>query len=64
MIQDVHEACQKEATMPPEQHVSGRRFCSDEDVKHEVQLFSNDMAASWYDMGIGKLPQRLQKCID
>jgi hypothetical protein len=33
-------------------------------VKVEVQRFLNDMAASWYDMGIQKLPLRLQKCID
>uniref|UniRef100_A0A8C5QT67 Histone-lysine N-methyltransferase SETMAR n=1 Tax=Leptobrachium leishanense TaxID=445787 RepID=A0A8C5QT67_9ANUR len=32
--------------------------------KDEVQRFLKDMAASWYDMGILKLPQRLQKCID
>ena len=25
---------------------------------------NNDMAASWYDMGMRKLPQRLQRCID
>lgn len=46
------------------EHLAGRRFCSDEEVKDEVQRFLKDMAASWYDMGIQKLPQRLQKCID
>ena len=36
----------------------------DDEVKDEVQHFLNDMVMSWYDMGIQKLPQRLQKCID
>lgn len=46
------------------EHLSGRRFCSDDEVKDEVLRFLKGMAASWYDMGIIKLPQRLQKCID
>jgi len=44
--------------------LSGRRFCDDEEVKVAVQRFLNDMAESWYDMGIQKLPLRLQKYID
>jgi hypothetical protein len=35
-----------------------------EDHQVAVQRFLNDMAASWYDMGIQTLPLRLQKCID
>lgn len=46
------------------EHLAGRRFSSDDEVKDEVQRFLNNMAASWYDMGIQKLSQRLQKCID
>lgn len=45
------------------EHLAGRRFSDDDEVKVAVQRF-NDMAASWYDMGIQKLPLRLQKCID
>jgi histone-lysine N-methyltransferase SETMAR len=46
------------------EHLAGRRFSDDDEVKVAVQHFLNDMAASWYDMGIQKLPLRLQKCID
>jgi histone-lysine N-methyltransferase SETMAR len=46
------------------EHLAGRRFSDDDEVKVAVQRFLNDMAASWYDMGIQKLPLRLQKCID
>jgi hypothetical protein len=46
------------------EHLAGRRFSDDDEVKFAGQRFLNDMAASWYDMGIHKLPLRLQKCID
>jgi len=46
------------------EHLAGRCFSDDDEVKVAVQRFLNDMAASWYDMGIQKLPLRLQKCID
>ncbi|XP_015438009.1 PREDICTED: histone-lysine N-methyltransferase SETMAR-like [Dufourea novaeangliae] len=46
------------------EHLTGTRFSNDDEVKDEVQRFLNGMAASWYDMGIQKLLQRLQKCID
>jgi len=46
------------------EHLAGRRFSDDDKVKVAVQRFLNDMAASWYDMGIQKLPLCLQKCID
>jgi hypothetical protein len=46
------------------EHLAGRRFSDDDEVKVAVQRFLNDMAASWYDMGIQKLPLRLQKRID
>jgi len=46
------------------EHLSGRHFCDDDEVKVAVQRFLNDMAASWYDMDIQKLPLCLQKCID
>lgn len=41
-----------------------RWFCSDEEVKDEVRRSLTDLAASWYDSGILKLPQRRQKCIN
>jgi histone-lysine N-methyltransferase SETMAR len=46
------------------EHLAGRRFRDDDEVKVAVQRFLNDMAASWYDMGIQKMPLRQQKCID
>ncbi|KAF2884001.1 hypothetical protein ILUMI_22175 [Ignelater luminosus] len=53
---------QKMAKM--KEHLSGTRFSDDDEVKEAVQWFLNDMAASWYDMGIQKLPQRIQECTD
>jgi len=46
------------------EHLAQRRFSDDDEVKVAVQHFLNNMAVSWYDMGIQKLPLRLQKCID
>ena len=46
------------------EHLAARRFSNNDKVKLVVQRFLNDMAASWYDMGVQKLPLRLQKCID
>ncbi|CAK9803228.1 Histone-lysine N-methyltransferase SETMAR [Anthophora quadrimaculata] len=46
------------------ENLAGMRFSNDDEVKDEVLRFLNDMAASWYGMGIQKLLQRLQKCID
>lgn len=40
------------------------RFCSDEEMKDEVQHFLKDMVATWYDTTILKLPQHLWKCIN
>lgn len=42
------------------EHLGGMQF-DDED---EVKRYLNDMAASFYDTGILKLPQRLEKCIE
>ena len=36
------------------EHLAGRRFSDDNEVKVLVQRFLNDMAAIWYDMGIKK----------
>jgi len=46
------------------EHLAGRRFSDDDEVKVAVQRFLNDMATRGYDMGIQKLLLRLQKCID
>ena len=46
------------------EHLSGKRFNNDDEVKAEVRSFLNSMEVNWYDMGIQKLPLRLQKCID
>ncbi|KAF2897355.1 hypothetical protein ILUMI_08820 [Ignelater luminosus] len=45
-------------------YLAGSRFSDDGEMKEAVQRFLKDMAASWYDMGIQKRPQRLQKCFD
>lgn len=37
---------------------------NDEKLKNEVQRFLRDMVGSCYDMGLQRLPQRLQLCID
>ena len=47
-----------------EEHLSGMRFNNDDEVKDAVQRFLNSMAVNWYDVGIRKLPIRLQKCIN
>lgn len=46
------------------EHLGGMRFDDDDEVKDEVKRYLNDMAASFYDTGILKLPQRLEKCIE
>jgi hypothetical protein len=46
------------------EHLSGKRFNNDDEVKAEVRRFLNSMEVNWYDVGIQKLPLRLQKCID
>jgi len=45
------------------EHLAGRRFSDYDEVKVAVQRFLNDMAASWYDMDIQKLPLLLQQYI-
>lgn len=46
------------------EHMSGKRFDDDDEVKEEVQRWLEEMAADFYNAGIIKLPERLQKCID
>ncbi|CAK9810904.1 Histone-lysine N-methyltransferase SETMAR [Anthophora plagiata] len=46
------------------EHLAGTHISNNDEVKDEVQRFFIAMAASWYDMGIQKLLQRLQKCMD
>jgi hypothetical protein len=46
------------------EHLSGKRFINDDEVKAEVRRFLNSMEVNWYDMGTQKLPLRLQKFID
>ncbi|PNF29706.1 hypothetical protein B7P43_G13075, partial [Cryptotermes secundus] len=38
------------------EHLSGKRFNNDDEVKAEVRSFLNSMEVNWYDMGIQKLP--------
>jgi len=46
------------------EHFAGRGLSDDDEVKVAVQRFLNDMPASGYDMGIQKLPLRLQKYVN
>lgn len=46
------------------EHLAGRRFISDEEVKDEVQRFLKDLAASWYDMAYKNCHSVYKKCID
>ena len=46
------------------EHMGGIRFDDDDEVKEEVKHYLNELAASFYDTGILKLSQRLEKCIE
>lgn len=46
------------------EHLGGQRFSTDDEVKEEVTRYLNGLAANFFDMGIQKLVQRLQKCLD
>lgn len=45
-------------------HLSGQRMDDDDNVKEEVLRWLNEQAATFYDAGILKLPERLEKCIE
>ena len=44
------------------EHMGG--MDDDNKVKEEVKRYLNELPASFYDTGILKLPQRLEKCIE
>jgi len=46
------------------EHLGGRRFHDDDEVKEEVIRFLKGMAAEFYDLGLNKLEHRLQKYLD
>jgi hypothetical protein len=46
------------------EHLGGQRFRTDDEVKEEVTCSLNELAANFFDMGLHKLVQRLQKCLD
>jgi hypothetical protein len=46
------------------EHLGGQRFSTDDEVKVEVNRNLNRLVANFLDMGIQKLKQRLQKCLD
>lgn len=46
------------------QHLGGRRFANEENLKEEVQTWLTSLAAEWYDAGLKKLLPRYQKCIE
>jgi hypothetical protein len=46
------------------EHLGGQRFSTDGEVKEEVTRYLNELAANFFDMGIQKLVQGLQNCVD
>ena len=44
------------------EHMGGMRFDDDDKVKEQVKHYLNELAASFYDTGIQKLPEWLKKC--
>ena len=46
------------------QHLGGRRFANEENLKEEVQTWLTSLAAEWYDAGLKKLLPRYQKCFE
>ena len=45
-------------------YLGGRKFLNDEELKTAVDFFLRKSAGEWYEEGIKKLSERLQKCID
>lgn len=45
-------------------HLGGTHFQSDDELKNEVERYLRNVAGEFYDKGIQKMPQRMQKCID
>ena len=43
------------------EHLVGKRFANDEDLKDAVVTWLNNQAATWYEEGIHKLVRRYQK---
>ena len=49
--------------MPEDPHLGGMHFQTDK-LKNEVENYLCNVAGEFYDKGIRKMPQRLQKCIN
>ena len=49
---------------PKMEHLAGKRFANDEDLKDVVVTWLNNHAATWYDKGIHKLVPRYDKCLN
>jgi len=45
------------------EHLGGKRMETDEVKKEVTQYLQKEMAASFYEAGIQKLPVRLEKCV-
>ena len=45
------------------EHLAGKRFANDEDLKDAVVTWLNNQAATWYEEGIHKLVPRYGKCL-
>ena len=48
---------------PKIEHLAGKRFANDEDLKDAILTWLNNRAATWYEEGIHKLVSRNDKCL-
>ena len=46
------------------EHLAGKKFDDDDEVQEEVMTWFKGLAADFYDSGIQKMVQRLNKCLD
>ena len=46
------------------EHLAGKRFANDEDLKAAVVTWLNNQAATWYEDCIHKLVPRYDKCLN
>jgi hypothetical protein len=46
------------------EHPIGQKFLEDEEVKHDVTMRLDAIAAAFCDIGLQKLIPRLNKCLD
>ncbi len=45
-------------------HLDGLRFATTDELQNAIASFFRNLGTSWYALGIGKLIQRYNKCLD